>query len=29
MRLWLLDLITAEPDLTLDAIVQRLLAGLS
>lgn len=24
---WLLDLIAAEPDLTLDAIVQRLLAG--
>src|SRR5664279_2777468 len=25
---WLLDLTTAEPDLTLEAIVQRLLAGL-
>lgn len=25
---WLLDLISAEPDLTLEAIVQRLLAGL-
>lgn len=25
---WLLELTTAEPDLTLDAIVQRLLAGL-
>jgi transposase len=24
---WLLDLISAEPDLTLEAIVQRLLAG--
>jgi len=24
---WLLDLIAAEPDLTLEAIVQRLLAG--
>lgn len=24
---WLLDLITAEPDLTLEAIVHRLLAG--
>jgi hypothetical protein len=25
---WVLDLTTAEPDLTLEAIVQRLLAGL-